>query len=74
VTDALPGEPSADPRDALIREQAQVIATQAEKIAGLEAMVAGLREQLEAADCAGSRNSGPVPVDPQIAASLTMLL
>ena len=64
MTDALPGEPSADPRDALIREQAQVIAKQAEKIAGLEAMVAGLREQLEAADRAGSRNSGNSSMPP----------
>ena len=64
MTDPLPGELSADPRDALIREQAQVIATQAEKIAGLEAMVAGLREQLEAADCAGSRNSGNSSMPP----------
>jgi hypothetical protein len=40
VTDA-PGELSADPRDALIREQA-------EKIAVLEALVSDLREQLEA--------------------------
>jgi len=43
-------EPSADPRDALIREQAQLIAAQADKIAALEAVVADLREQLEAAE------------------------
>jgi hypothetical protein len=42
VTDGPPG----DPRDALIREQAQLIAAQAEQIAALEAVVAGLREQL----------------------------
>jgi len=47
VTDAPSGEPSADPRDALIREQAQLIAAQAEKIATLEAMVADLRERPE---------------------------
>ena len=33
--------PPEDPRDALIREQAQRIAVQAERIAVLEAMVAG---------------------------------
>jgi transposase len=64
VTDALPGEPPADPRDALIREQAQLIAAQAEKIAALEAMVAGLREQLETAERAGSRNSGNSSMPP----------
>ena len=47
MTDVPPGDPSADPRDALIREQAQLIAAQAEQIAALEAVVAGLREQLE---------------------------
>lgn len=57
VSDA-PVEPSADPRDVLLREQAQVIAGQAEKIAGLEALVADLRERLAAAERAGSRNSG----------------
>jgi len=42
VTDAPPeGEPPADRRDALIREQAQQIAAQARQIAALEAMVAG---------------------------------
>jgi hypothetical protein len=44
VTDVLP----EDPRDALIREQAQLIETQAGRIAALEAVVAGLREQLAA--------------------------
>jgi hypothetical protein len=55
VTDALPPE---DPRDALIREQAARLEAQAGQIAGLEALVAGLREQLEAALRAASRNSG----------------
>jgi hypothetical protein len=58
VEATLPQEPSADPRDALIREQAQLIAVRAERIADLEAMVADLRERLEAAERAGSRNSG----------------
>jgi transposase len=59
VTDApLPeGELPADPRDALIREQA-------ERIAALEAMVADLRERLEAAERAGSRNSGNSSMPP----------
>ncbi len=39
-------EPPADPRDALIREQA-------ERIAALEALVTDLRERLEAAERAG---------------------
>jgi hypothetical protein len=64
VTDVPPGEPSADPRDALIREQAQLIAAQAERIAALEAVVADLRERLEAADRAGSRNSGNSSMPP----------
>jgi transposase len=53
VTDALAG----DPRDALIREQA-------ERIAALEAVVADLREQLAAAARAGSRNSGNSSMPP----------
>ena len=53
-----------DPRDALIREQAQLIAAQAEQIAALEAVVADLREQLEAAARAGSRNSGNSSMPP----------
>jgi transposase len=57
-------EPSADPRDALIREQAQLIAAQAERIAALEAVVADLREQLETAARAGSRNSGNSSMPP----------
>ncbi len=64
MTDVPPGEPSADPRDALIREQAQLIAVQAEKIAALEAVVADLRERLVAADRAGSRNSGNSSMPP----------
>jgi hypothetical protein len=54
VTEPLPPE---DPRDVLIREQA-------ERIAALEALVAGLREQLEAAVRAGSRNSGNSSMPP----------
>ena len=64
MTDAPPGEPSGDPRDALIREQAQLIAAQAEKIAALEAVVADLRGQLETAERAGSRNSGNSSMPP----------
>lgn len=54
MTDVPPGE---DPRDALIREQA-------EQIAMLQALVADLREKLEAALRAGSRNSGNSSVPP----------
>jgi hypothetical protein len=54
VTDAPLPE---DPRDALIREQA-------EQIAVLQAMVADLRGQLEAALRAGSRNSGNSSMPP----------
>ncbi|HEY3954396.1 MAG TPA: IS66 family transposase [Streptosporangiaceae bacterium] len=65
MTDASPPEePPADPRDALIREQAQVIAAQAGKITALEAVVAGLREHLAAAERAGSRNSGNSSMPP----------
>jgi transposase len=56
VTDSL-GEPPADPRDALIREQA-------EKIAALEVLVADLREQLEAVSRERSRNSGSSSLPP----------
>ena len=49
--------PLEDPRDALIREQA-------ERIAALEAVVADLREQLAAAARAGSRNSGNSSMPP----------
>ena len=55
---------SEDPRDALIREQAQLIAAQAEQIAVLETVVADLREQLETAERAGSRNSGNSSMPP----------
>ena len=41
-----------------------MIAAQAEQIAALEAMVADLREQLEAAQRAGSRNSGNSSMPP----------
>jgi transposase len=49
--------PPGDPRDALI-------AAQAERIAALEALVADLREQLAAAERAGSRNSGNSSMPP----------
>jgi transposase len=49
--------PAEDPRDALIREQAA-------RIAALEAVVADLRERLEAAERAGSRNSGNSSMPP----------
>jgi hypothetical protein len=62
VTESLPPE---DPRDALIREQAarlaaqdEQIAVHGERIAALEALVAELGEQLDAARRAASRNSG----------------
>jgi hypothetical protein len=61
VTESLPPE---DPRDALIREQAARIAAQDERVAALEALVAELREQLEAAVRASSRNSGNSSVPP----------
>jgi transposase len=71
VTDAPLPE---DPRDALIREQAERIAeqdrqlaqvaVQGEQIAALEAVVADLREQLERALRALSRNSGNSSVPP----------
>jgi transposase len=54
VTDTPPLE---DPRDALIREQA-------ERIAALEAVVADLREQLAVAARARSRNSGNSSMPP----------
>ena len=71
VNDAPPEGPPGDPRDALIREQAErleaqaeQIAGQAERIAALEAAVADLRERLEAAERAGSRNSGNSSMPP----------
>jgi len=70
VTGALPSE---DPRDAVIREQAERLALQDEQIAGhaeriavLEAVVADLRERLESALRAGSRNSGNSSVPPSM--------
>src|SRR5216684_4462346 len=57
VTGAPQEDPPADPRDALIREQA-------ERIAALEALVADLRGQLAAAQRAGSRNSGNSSMPP----------
>ena len=56
--------PPEDPRDALIREQAERIAAQAERIAALEAVVADLREQPAAAQRSGSRNSGNSSMPP----------
>jgi transposase len=53
VTDVPPG----DPRDALIAEQAQLIAV-------LEARVAGLEERLAAAERAASRDSGNSSMPP----------
>jgi hypothetical protein len=70
VSDAPPEEPSADPRDSLIREQEERIgeqeriAAQGERIAALGAMVAGLRDRLEAAQRSGSRNSGNSSMPP----------
>jgi hypothetical protein len=61
VTDA---PPPGDPRDALIGEQAARLAAQAERIAELEAVVAGLRGQLESALRAASRNSGNSSMPP----------
>jgi transposase len=57
VTDVPPGGLPGDPRDALIREQA-------ERISVLEAVVADLREQLAAVQRAGSRNSGNSSMPP----------
>ena len=56
VTDA-PEEQPADPRDALIRQQA-------EEIAALRALVADLREQLETLAREKSRNSGNSSLPP----------
>ena len=53
-----------DPRDALIREQAARIAAQDELVTVLEALVAELRERLDAALRAGSRNSGNSSMPP----------
>jgi hypothetical protein len=56
VTDVTP---AGDPRDALIREQV-------EQIAVLQALVDDLREKLEAALRAGSRNSGNSSIPPSM--------
>ena len=64
MTGASPEELLTDPRDALIREQAQRIEAQAEQIAALEAVVADLREQLADAERSGSRNSGNSSMPP----------
>ena len=64
MSDALLEEPPADPRDALIRDQARVISAQGEKITALEVLVADLREQLSAAERTGSRNSGNSSMPP----------
>jgi hypothetical protein len=61
VTESLPPE---DPRDALIREQAARLESQAGQITALEGLVAGLRGQLEAALRAASRNSGNSSMPP----------
>jgi hypothetical protein len=58
VTDA-PDEPPADPRDELIRGQA-------EKIAALEALVADLRDQVETLVRERSRNSGNSSLPPSL--------
>jgi hypothetical protein len=56
--------PPEDPRDALIREQAARIAAQDERVTALEALVAELRGQLDAAVRAASRNSGNSSMPP----------
>jgi hypothetical protein len=61
VTESLPPE---DPRDALIRGQAARLSAQDEQIAALTALVAELREQLEAALRSASRNSGNSSMPP----------
>jgi len=68
VTESLPPE---DPRDALIREQAALIARLSAQVTDLSAQIAELtglvrelREQLEAARRAASRNSGNSSMPP----------
>jgi len=68
VTESLPPE---DPRDAVIREQAArleaqdaLVREQAGQIAELSSLVAELREQLDAARRAASRNSGNSSMPP----------
>jgi transposase len=55
-----------DLRDGLIREQAARLEAQAEQIAALEALVADLRGQLDAALRASSRNSSNSSVPPSM--------
>jgi hypothetical protein len=55
-----------DPRDGLIWEQAACLEAQAEQIVALEVLVADLREQLEAALRASSRNSSNSSVPPSM--------
>ena len=68
VTEPLPPE---DPRDALVREQAALISGLSAQVTDLSAQIAGLtglvrelREQLEAARRAASRNSGNSSMPP----------
>jgi len=61
VTESLPPE---DPRNALIREQAAALEAQAGQITALTALVAELREQLNAARRAASRNPGGSSMPP----------
>jgi transposase len=68
VTEPLPPE---DPRDALVREQAALICGLSAQVTDLSAQIAGLtglvrelREQLEAARRAASRNSGNSSMPP----------
>ena len=63
MTDVPPADPSADPRDALIRSR-RGSSRRRQQIAALEAVVAGLREQLGTAARAGSRNSGNSSMPP----------
>ena len=63
VTDA-PEEPPADPRDVLIREQAEKISLLEQEVAALRAVVADLREQVEALAREKSRNSGNSSLPP----------
>jgi hypothetical protein len=63
VTDA-PEELPADSREVLVRQQAELLKSQAEKIAALEALVADLREQVESLRREKSRNSGNSSLPP----------
>ncbi len=66
MTDAPPEVSPTDPRDALIPARARQIEEQAQQIAALEAMLADLREQLAAAQRAGSWNSGNSSMPPSL--------